>query len=311
VNIDALKLECKGKWEGIFNHFGIDVGRRHQPCPYCGGEDRFRFDNKFGDGNYFCNQCGAGDGLSLIQKCTGIQFPDLIKRVSGVVGMVEEKKENTVDDIEARRKNLRSLWSKSKKLTGSDPVMNYLMSRKITLTPDDVMFCPQCYESETKKEIPAMVAIFKSKDGQPIGMHRTYLNGPKKADIKNPKKMMPPLENQAGGAVRLLSPGGMFEKETLGIAEGIETALSAAQMFMVATWACLSTTLLEKFEPPPNVRKFVIFSDNDANYSGQKAAYTLAQRLYQKNFIVDVVLPNLSDFNDELKEGMARQNHQI
>jgi hypothetical protein len=37
---------------------------RHQACPVCGGSDRFRFDDKEGRGTWFCNQCGAGDGLA-------------------------------------------------------------------------------------------------------------------------------------------------------------------------------------------------------------------------------------------------------
>ena len=32
----------------------------------CGGADHFRFDDKEGRGTWFCNQCGAGDGLKLI-----------------------------------------------------------------------------------------------------------------------------------------------------------------------------------------------------------------------------------------------------
>ena len=41
---------------------------RHQACPVCGGSDRFRFDDKEGRGTWFCNQCGAGDGLKLVES---------------------------------------------------------------------------------------------------------------------------------------------------------------------------------------------------------------------------------------------------
>ncbi|NDF83425.1 MAG: hypothetical protein EB130_09770, partial [Actinobacteria bacterium] len=32
---------------------------KHQPCPLCGGEDRYRFDDQDGSGSWFCNQCGG------------------------------------------------------------------------------------------------------------------------------------------------------------------------------------------------------------------------------------------------------------
>jgi phage/plasmid primase-like uncharacterized protein len=33
----------------------------HQPCPLCGGEDRYRFDDLNGTGSWYCNQCGGKD----------------------------------------------------------------------------------------------------------------------------------------------------------------------------------------------------------------------------------------------------------
>ncbi len=47
---------------------GIDTPHRgkHGPCPACGGKDRFRLDDKAGRGTWFCNLCGAGDGLDLV-----------------------------------------------------------------------------------------------------------------------------------------------------------------------------------------------------------------------------------------------------
>ncbi|QLF85297.1 putative DNA primase [Salmonella virus STSR3] len=38
---------------------------KHQPCPYCGGKDRFRWTDKInekGDGGNICNQCGNDSG---------------------------------------------------------------------------------------------------------------------------------------------------------------------------------------------------------------------------------------------------------
>ncbi|WP_435052153.1 primase-helicase zinc-binding domain-containing protein [Escherichia coli] len=53
---------------------------RHQPCPVCGGSDRFRFDDREGRGTWYCNQCGAGDGLKLVEKVFGVSPSDAAQR---------------------------------------------------------------------------------------------------------------------------------------------------------------------------------------------------------------------------------------
>ncbi|SUE86050.1 bacteriophage P4 DNA primase [Salmonella enterica] len=59
---------------------------RHQSCPVCGGSDRFRFDDKEGRGTWFCNQCGAGDGLKLVEKVFGVSASEAAGKVNAVTG---------------------------------------------------------------------------------------------------------------------------------------------------------------------------------------------------------------------------------
>lgn len=303
IDVDKLKQDCTGKWIGIFESLGISVPLppgNHGPCPTCrGGVDRFRLDKGSAvDGGWICNQCSpmAGDGVALVQRALGLSFPETLQRISEIVGTVEFAPQNGNGSKRDPRKDLNELWQKSLKLTGSDPVSIYLQSRKISLQPADVRYCPNCYESETKKELPAMVALVRGFDGKPVTIHRTYLDGRQKADIAAPKKLMPGICKLSGVAVRL-----MPHKELLGIAEGIETAMSAAQIFYgVPVWAAINSTLLETWEPPEGVRKVVIFADNDPNYTGQKSAYRLANKLFSKDLIVNVEVPAKKDFNDEL-----------
>ncbi len=56
-----------GRWSDLLAALGglepAQLNGRHQPCPLCGGRDRYRFDDLQGSGSWFCNQCGGKDQL--------------------------------------------------------------------------------------------------------------------------------------------------------------------------------------------------------------------------------------------------------
>ncbi|EGT4441106.1 TOPRIM and DUF927 domain-containing protein [Cronobacter sakazakii] len=77
------------RWPMVLSQLGINVPRsprQHAPCPACGGKDRFRFDDK-GRGSFFCNQCGAGDGLDLIQKVNQCGTTEAARMAADVLGI--------------------------------------------------------------------------------------------------------------------------------------------------------------------------------------------------------------------------------
>ena len=83
---DTVNMAC-GHWPRILPALGVPVIRnRHQACPVCGGSDRFRFDDKEGRGTWFCNQCGAGDGLKLVEKVFGVSASEAAGKVNAVTG---------------------------------------------------------------------------------------------------------------------------------------------------------------------------------------------------------------------------------
>ncbi|MDN4274980.1 DNA primase, partial [Citrobacter freundii] len=47
---------------------------------------RFRFDDKEGRGTWFCNQCGAGDGLKLIERVFDVSASEAAQKVNAVTG---------------------------------------------------------------------------------------------------------------------------------------------------------------------------------------------------------------------------------
>ena len=70
---------AQGRWNEILAVLAAlsaeQLSNRHQPCPLCGGRDRYRFDDLQGSGSWFCNQCGgkdqlggAGTGIDLLMR---------------------------------------------------------------------------------------------------------------------------------------------------------------------------------------------------------------------------------------------------
>ena len=64
--IDGITA-AQGRWNEILAVLAAlsaeQLSNRHQPCPLCGGRDRYRFDDRQGSGSWFCNQCGGKDQL--------------------------------------------------------------------------------------------------------------------------------------------------------------------------------------------------------------------------------------------------------
>lgn len=67
---------------------------RHQPCPACGGTDRYRWTNDLGPGGFYCNQCGgkdrrggAGSGIDLLMRINGWDFQQSLARIEQHLGI--------------------------------------------------------------------------------------------------------------------------------------------------------------------------------------------------------------------------------
>jgi putative DNA primase/helicase len=130
---------------------------------------------------------------------------------------------------------------------------------------------------ENVGRFPALVAAVRDIDGDLVTAHVTYLKDGKKAPVAPPRKTLTPMTGREGCAARLMPLAG----EVLGIAEGIETAIAASVLHDdVPTWAALSTALLGRFIPPPEVRRLLVFADRDV--AGLKAAWHLRDHLGER-----------------------------
>lgn len=151
-------------------------------------------------------------------------------------------------------------------------------------------------DTVARRGFPALVALVTGPDGKGVTLHRTYLQDGRKAPVPSSKKLMPGRSIK-GAAIRLHPAG-----DVLGIAEGIETALAAQQRFGVPVWSCVSAVGIESFIPPQEVRKVIIFGDNDESGTGQAVAWALAKRLIAAGLAVEVKLPERigTDWADEV-----------
>lgn len=296
-------------WRDVLVAAGISEGalkNRHGPCPACGGKDRFRFDNKRGRGDFICSHCGAGDGFRLLMNAQGLTFSEARKVVIQIAGLGHLDGERIqpqaapepVDPARPTRRVLQIL-RESCAIDDCEPAMSYLWSRGLWPLPKGHGL--RAHASVTyyqdKQEIgrwPVLVAPVRDMCGDLVTVHVTYLE-PKGTKLEGfePRKLLSGLTGREGCAVQLMPLDG----SDMGIAEGIETAFSAASLHSIPVWAALNTSLLQKFEPPEPVHKLVIFADRDV--AGLDAAARLMERL-QERVRLEVRTPKAKDWNDVL-----------
>jgi putative DNA primase/helicase len=294
-----------GKWPGLLLGFGLterQLSGKHGPCPVCGGNDRFRFDDKDGRGTFFCSNCGAGDGVSLVMLLKDWDFRTAAQEIEQAAGTIPAGERMKQPGDAEKVEKLRRAWSESKPLQSGDEAMRYLAGRGLALAtiPDCLRLHSALPYFDGRSELgkfPALLARVVGPDGYGLTLHRTYLKDGGKAPVESARKLMPgkPI---AGGAIRLGPVA-----EWIGIAEGIETALAASQLFNVPVWSCISTAGIESFTPPDGVRTLTIFADNDTNHAGLAAAYQAAHRLAMQGMTVEVCAPPIvGDWLDYLND---------
>lgn len=286
-----------GKWPEILKRYGMEdrfLRKVHGPCPLCGGNDRFRFDNEGGTGSYFCSNCGAGYGFKLLTGFTGRAQADLVKEVAGMVGGMTALAWTPAPDM---RKRIGWITHNLRAASEVPDVMAYLRGRG--LKPSSHLYAiPSIrYYDEDRKlvgEFPAMVTGFQSPTGELLTYHLTHVKDGQKAPVSSPRKLLTPLAPLAGGALRLTRV-----YPHLGLAEGVETALAVMRDFRIPCWAAANAGMLEKFVLPEGVTSLTIFGDRDASFTGQRAAFALAHRLAAAGVPAEVKLPDQpGDFAD-------------
>lgn len=194
----------------------------------------------------------------------------------------------------------RRIWSDARLIAGT-PAARYLRSRGLRAASSELRYHPRtphgaapltCYR-------PAVIAAVRDDTGI-VGIHRTFLDPATgaPASLARPKLALGSLGN---GAVRL---GGVAA--CLGLAEGIETALSVMQLFGLPCWATLGAERFAQVSLPGEVRCLFLFLDND---QGGRRAEALARRHYSSLQQIEIRRPQ--DVGFDWNDVLVRHVHQM
>lgn len=283
-----------GRWPEILQAAGIsDVyfNGRNGPCPFCGGRDRYRWSNKYG-GVWLCTSCPESEGKwangfkMLMKHLGGVSFRDAADYVrrhfnggSGIqitrAARAPVPRSDPQADTERNMRRMIGIWEASRAITAGDPVDQYLKHRVpgLDFTPHMIRFHPAldywaAPEDPNGRPVlvgrfPAMVAKAVDPRGVFVQIHKTYLTADgQKADVPLVKKTERGI-GVNGFAVATMPVLG----DTLGFAEGIESALAAAMVRRIPVWPCLNGPSLAAFDVPEwlldQVSRIVIFADHD------------------------------------------------
>ncbi|MGV3346384.1 primase-helicase zinc-binding domain-containing protein [Enterobacteriaceae bacterium LUAb1] len=311
--VDAVR----GRWPEIFKAFGLPpvTGKKHYhgECPVCGKKGKYRCDNKNDSGSWICS-CATGDGWSLLELTQKKDFKTLAREIDQLIG-------NRYDGARQRGSPPATQEIRSRvirKYSSLPPLREttarqYLLSRGIHDLPSShVKFNPE--EKTPQGNKSSIWSIATDDKGSACYLHRTILDGTKKAEFEGNKRMLRLQEesylNFSGSVAIRMFP----VSSTLGIAEGIETALSCKQIYGCNTWSALNAGFLKKFRAPKGVNHLIIFADTDNNGAGLAAAFECGHRNILHNNDVEQVSirwPDREDFNYMLLNGAKVYQQQL
>lgn len=188
------------------------------------------------------------------------------------------------------------LWYGAHPLAGTS-VELYLRRRSIIMLPPVLRFHPRAPLGRGKQAVfrPAMIAALHDRS-RFVAVQRTFLDPdePRRArDLANPRRM---LGSPGQGAV-MLAPA----NDTLGLAEGIETALSAILLLDIPVWATLGNERLAHVAIPDTVTRLILLPDNDRG--GRIGAAKATDAYAMPGRTIETLWPpqGFNDWNDVLR----------
>jgi hypothetical protein len=192
-------------------------------------------------------------------------------------------------DTAAKTDLALAIWRQAGNPFGT-AVEQYLRSRGLSIEGEAIRFHGALrFEGGI---MAGMVALMRDVlTNEPTGVHRTFL------DVQARKVGRKMLGRAQGACVKLSDDAEVTQG--LGIAEGIETALSVMQAGFRPMWACLSAGAIAAFPVLPGVGCLTIFADRDESRTGERAAQECLARWTEAGREALAITPDcIGDWND-------------
>ncbi len=240
-----------------------------------------------------------GDLLDIIARAEGhARFAETLDSAERFLLLSSPSQPERAAFEPDRSQAAQRLFSASSPLAGTH-AERYLNARGITslLQYDALRFHPRCFVRDAlgnRTAYPALIAAITDLDGQVTGVQRTWLShdDPCKAPLPEPRRSMGTM---IGNGVRF---GAV--RDVLIAGEGIETVLSLRSVLpSMPAVAALSATHLGLLQLPPDLLRLYIARDNDE--AGTMAWQTLASKAMRQGITTSPLIPELKDWNDDLR----------
>lgn len=275
----------------MVNFDAYDIGNHRMACPACGRGPR--------DKTLGLTIEADGKGVAHCFRCT---FTESYRPERGAHLTTPSKPRIKAAPPSAKHDTLsdygRELWAASKLLSGV--ARAYLDARRCRIPPadGDLRYHPSL-KHPTGYVGPALVALITDAvTGEALSLHRTWIRPDgRKADVDPPRLLLGGHRKQ-GGVIRLWPDEAVTQG--LGIAEGIESALSLAWGHE-PTWSVIDAGNLAAFPVLAGIEVLTIAADNDV--AGQNAADECAQRWADAGREAFIATQKQNDINDAVQEG--------
>ncbi|MCP3128022.1 primase-helicase zinc-binding domain-containing protein [Shewanella sp. KJ2020] len=281
-NVTSL---ANGNWLGILNSLCGDIHyNKAQPCPNCGGHDRFTFDDLEGRGTYVCRGCGSGDGLSLVAKVHSVNAREAALMVEPYVGLSIGHKVDSAALESSKRKAEQAKVQEALKLAAKQ-------AKAATRALSTLKTCKPALASNS---------YLQAKQVQPFNTfelaNTLHLYGDHRMDIGS---LVVPIFNPKLSGLQFIKPrgdkhilwgtklkGGFYplsgkDSNQIYIGEGFATCAAVAECVPSALVLCAFSAgnlinvalAVRKSRPKTDI---VIIADNDESRTGEREAIRAA-----------------------------------
>jgi DNA primase len=273
---------------------------------------------------FHCFGCGAsGDAIDFVMRRQGLGFLDALQLLESENGLTHLQASappparvaaaQVVDPRKLDR--ARRIWGMASPIEAGDPVDLYLRGRAIVPPGDygiagmgpagwpvDLRFAADCWHDYEQRSWPAMVAAVRSHAGELLTVHRTYLaRRPDGSWGKAPAEKTRLVVGSYGpGFIRL----GADADAMIG-GEGIESSLSAMQLWRRSGLAFVTAGRMRNVEPPFACGDFIWAADKGGKGRFGELFAHAGAKAFAVGRTVAVRIPRIAadkgDFNDLLQ----------